>query len=260
MSSQFDAAYAEAIANAPSARRRQGVKALDAAGRHHGGFDVARGKTGHHQKLDVARHPEKAQATHRKLRAKDRPLAGDFVSDEAFAARLAAWFANAARVLRPGGAFYVWGGYANVANYPSALKAAGLYFSQAVIWVKEHPVLTRKDFMGNHEWAFYGWREGAAHRFHGPANVPDLWHVKKVSPQAMVHLTEKPVELSRLAMEYSSLPGEAVLDPFAGSGSTLIAAEQEGRRAYAMEIDPLYADVVVERWQRFTGREAVRDG
>ncbi len=89
---------------------------------------------------------------------------------------------------------------------------------QAIMWVKEHPVLTRKDFMGDHEWCFYGWREGAAHRFFGPANVPDVWSVKKVNPNAMVHLTEKPVELARLAIEYSSLPGDAVLDLFAGSG------------------------------------------
>jgi DNA modification methylase len=74
----------------------------------------------------------------------------------------------------------------------------------------------------------------------------------------MVHLTEKPVELSRRAIEDSSLPGEAVLDPFAGSGSALIAAEQTGRRAYLIEIDPLYADVVVERWERFTGNKAER--
>ena len=112
--------------------------------------------------------------------------------------------------------------------------------------------------MGNHEWCFYGWKEGSAHRFFGPANVPDVWSVKKVSPQAMVHLTEKPVELARRAIEYSSLPGEAVLDPFAGSGSTLIAAEQTARRAYLLEIDPLYCDIVVERWRAFTGQEARR--
>jgi DNA modification methylase len=112
--------------------------------------------------------------------------------------------------------------------------------------------------MGNHEWCFYGWREGAAHRFFGPPNVPDVWSVKKVNPIAMVHLTEKPVELARRSIEYSSRPGEAVLDLFAGSGSTLIAAEQTGRRAYLVEIDPLYCDVVVERWQRFTGRKAER--
>ena len=71
-----------------------------------------------------------------------------------------AWFGNIARVLEPGRCFYIWGGYANCANYPPVLKALKLYFAQAIIWVKEHPVLTRKDFMGNHEWCFYGWREG----------------------------------------------------------------------------------------------------
>ena len=87
-------------------------------------------------------------------------------------------------------------------------------------------MLTRKDFMGAHEWCFYGWREGAAHRFFGPANVPDLWPVKKVNPQSMVHLTEKPVELAVRAITYSRVPGENVLDLFGGSGSTLIAASR----------------------------------
>ena len=114
--------------------------------------------TQHHQGLDLARHPEKAKPTDKKLRAKDRPLANDFVSDEEFERLLQAWFGNLARVLEPGRGFYIWGGYANCGNYPPVLKANGLYFSQAVIWVKEHPVLTRKDFMGNHEWCFYGWR------------------------------------------------------------------------------------------------------
>jgi len=212
----------------------------------------------HHQSMDLARHPEKSKPTGKKLRAKDRPLANDFVSDQEFDRLLAAWFGNIARVLIPGGGFYIWGGYANCANYPPVLKAMELYFSQAVIWIKEHPVLTRKDFMGNHEWCFYGWKEGAAHRFFGPANVPDTWSVKKVNPQSMVHLTEKPVELARRAIEYSSRPGENVLDLFGGSGSTLIGAEMTGRRAYLMELDPLYCDVIVQRWEKFTGRKAER--
>jgi DNA modification methylase len=214
--------------------------------------------TTHHQGLDVARHPEKAQPTSKKLRAKDRPLANDFVSDEEFERLLHAWFGNMARVLLPGRAAYIWGGYANCANYPPALKANGLYFSQSIIWVKEHPVLTRKDFMGNHEWCFYCWREGAAHQFFGPNNATDVWSVKKVNPQNMVHLTEKPVELAARAMEYSSLPGENVLDLFGGSGSTLIAAEQTGRKAFLMELDPLYADVIVQRYEQFTGHKAER--
>ena len=145
-------AIAAGLSSFPAAK--SAVEASDAHGMHHQGFDLARHKT-------------KAKATG-KMRPKDRPLANDFVSDEAFDEMLLAWFGNIARVLQPGRCFYIWGGYANCANYPPVLKACGLYFSQAVIWVKEHPVLTRKDFMGNHEWAFYGWREGAGHKFYGP--------------------------------------------------------------------------------------------
>jgi DNA modification methylase len=474
------------------------------------------------------KHP----ATHKKLRAKDRPLANDFVSDQEFDRLLDAWFGNIARVLDPGRGFYIWGGYANCGNYPPFLKKHGLYFSQAIIWDKMHPVLTRKDFMGAHEWCqppdtmvqtaggtstlgqmrdddrvvsyyshssaivglrdgyrvkvgrrpyggklygvatpskqswgtdghiwtvrmtqdyasrwcvylmrrgtwwrvgmtkmrttwgfgvkgrllhelgdeawilslhdsaaearmqeqlvsiqfgipqtcwvtnrssshrqsdhirdfygqldadaqeaaacnalahfnrnrkypfvesndtrakfgarqsiqvrscnllpgsmevptpkrgqnvewtpiravdvqdysgevvslgvdthehyiadglvthncFYGWLEGAAHVYLGPNNATDLWQIKKVNPQSMVHLTEKPVELAVRAMQYSSRPGENVLDLFGGSGSTLIAAQQTGRHAYLMELDPLYSDVIVDRYQRFTGKPAV---
>lgn len=207
---------------------------------------------------DVARHPEKAKPTHRKLRAKDRPMLNDFLPDAAFAQALRGWFGQIARVLLPGRAAYIWGGYGNCGNYPPALREAGLHFSQTLIWDKEHAVLTRKDFMGQHEWCFYAWREGAAHKFYGPNNVTDLWRVKKVSPQKMIHLTEKPVELAVRAMQYSSRPGEHVLDLFGGSGSTLIAAEQTGRRAFVMELDPLYCDVIVQRWEQFTGKKAQR--
>jgi len=86
----------------------------------------------------------------------------------------------------------------------------------------------------------------------------DLWHLKKVNPQSMVHLTEKPVELAARAIEYSSKPGENVLDVFGGSGSTLIAAEQMGRKAFLMELDPLYSDVIVQRYETFTRKKAER--
>lgn len=268
----------------------------------------------HHQKFDAARQPGK-KPTGKKLRAKDRPLKNDFVEPDEFDRLLMAWFGNAARVLAPGGGFYIWGGYANCANYPAALAQAELYFSQAIIWVKEHPVLTRKDFMGNHEWCFYGWREGGAHRFFGPHNVADtwqlssaprgnvsigggvrltfedgrqldvlppaadvkrreikvtsdnvllcslaeetdVWRVKKVPPASMIHLTEKPVELAVRAIRLSTLRGENVLDLFGGSGSTLIGCHQTDRRAYLMELDPLYCDVIVQRFEAFTGQKA----
>jgi DNA modification methylase len=219
------------------------IEASDAQGLHHQGFDLARDKT-------------KAKKTTAKLRPKDRPLANDFVSDEEFDKLLRAWFGNIARVLEPGRGFYIWGGYANCGNYPPVLKEYKLYFSQAIIWVKEHPVLTRKDFMGNHEWCFYGWKEGAAHLYLGPNNATDVWPVKKVNPQSMIHLTEKPVELAVRALQYSSRPGENVLDLFGGSGSTLIGAEQTGRKSFLMELDPLYCDVIVQRYENFTGNKA----
>jgi DNA modification methylase len=278
----------------------------------------AAGKKTHHQSLDLARHPEK-KATSKQMRAKDRPLANDFLPPAEFEAMLRAWFCNASRVLMPGGSFYIWGGYANIANYPAALKDAELFFAQGIIWIKEHPVMTRKDFMGNHEWCFYGWKEGAAHRFFGARNLPDVWQfcparsgaqsaaigrglrleskdgsridvtppgnselptvrvsesgvqlfgeneasdvwsVKKVSSQKMVHLTEKPVELAARAMRFSSRPGENVLDLFGGSGSTMAAAEQSDRRALLMELDPPYCDVIVARWENLSGKKAELD-
>jgi len=224
-------------------RVRQTMKALDAQGHHHAA-------------MRLAGHPNLLGNVDRQLRPKDRPLVNDFISDQAFGEMLLAWFGNMARALGPGRSFYIWGGYANIANYPAALAACNLYFSQTIVWVKEHPVLTRKDFMGNHEWAFYGWKHDAGHRFFGPANATDVWSVKKVPSQKMVHLTEKPVELAVRAIQYSSLAGENVLDLFGGSGSTLIACEQTGRKAYLMEIDPLYCDVIVQRWERFTGKKA----
>lgn len=207
------------------------------------------------QKLDLMRakaNPKKKG----KMRAKDRPLENDFLPDAEFDALLLSWFGNLAVALGPGCSYYIWGGYANVANYPAPLAASGLYFSQCIIWHKLHPVLTRKDFMGDHEWCFYGWKKGGPHRWFGPNNVGDVWQVKKVPSQKMEHLTEKPVELARRAMVYSRQPGENVLDLFGGSGSTMIAAEETGRRAFLMEKDQLYCDVIVSRWERLTGKKA----
>lgn len=211
----------------------------------------------HHQKFDSQRRDGDVKATAGKMRPKDRPLEGDFLSDEDFEKRLDEWFRNIARVLPPGAPYYAWGGYANLANYPPALKRNGLYFSQCIVWDKMHPVLTRKDYLGAFEICFYGWKEGAAHKWYGPNNIPDLWHVKKIPPQQMQHLTQKSVELAARAITYSSQPGETVLDPFGGSGSTLIGALQTGRIARIMEIDCAYADLIVDRFQRYTGTPAI---
>ena len=113
--------------------------------------------------------------------------------------------------------------------------------------------------MGNHEWCFYRWREGAGHQFYGPSNAVDTWSIRKVNPASMVHLTEKPVELAARAIEYSSRRGENVLDLFGGSGSTMMGCEHTGRRAFLMELDQAYCDVIVTRWETKTGRKATRE-
>ena len=115
----------------------------------------------HRQPSDLERSPEKSKPTQRTLPAKDRPLGNDFVSDEEFDRLLAAWFGNIARVLLFGHGFYCWGGYANVANYLPVFNGTGLYFSQAVIWHKMHPVLTRTDRMGRRlERVSFAWERG----------------------------------------------------------------------------------------------------
>ena len=209
------------------------------------------------QSRDYVADPTKATPTTTKMRAKDRPLINDNVSDEEFERLLDAWFGNIVHVLDAGRTAYIWGGYANLANYPQVMKKHRLYLSQCLVWNKLHPVLARKDFLCSYELCFYCWKEGAAHKFFGPNNVPDLWDVKKIASQNTVHLTEKPVELAVRAIQYSSQPGENVLEIFGGSGSTLIACEQTERKCYCMELDELYCDIIVNRWEQFTGKTAV---
>jgi hypothetical protein len=114
-----------------------------------------------------------------------------------------------------------------------------------------------KDFMSCYELCYYCWREGAAHKFFGPHNERDLWEVKKEPNQRTVHPTQKPVELAVKALMLSSKQGENILELFGGSGSTLIACEQTGRKCFAMEIDEAFCDVIVERWSKFTGKEPI---
>jgi DNA modification methylase len=242
----YNVAVAPRTNNAWASGERRGMPRPELA-EAFGGWDLKQEAAGGKPKTD------------KKIRPRDRVLKNDFVSDEEFDRLLDAWFGNIARVLEPGRCFYIWGGYANLGNYPPFLKKNGLYFSQGIIWDKEHPVLTRKDFMGAFEICFYGWREGAGHKYLGPNNATDLWHIKKVSPNKMIHLTEKPVELAVRAMQYSSRSGENVLDLFGGSGSTLIAAEQTGRKAFLMELDALYCDVIVQRYEQFTGKKAEQE-
>lgn len=193
---------------------------------------------------------------------------------------------NCQKVMRPGACIYV--AHADTARlvFTQSFLAAGLKLAQVLIWVKSSAVLSRQDYNWRHEPILYGWKEGSGHYFCGNftkstvlEQLDRLEELKKDELVALarelrqaltttlhhdrpqkseLHPTMKPVALVRELMENSSVTGQTVLDPFGGSGTTLIAAEQLNRTARLMELDPKYVDVIVRRWQDFTGKSAVR--
>jgi len=206
----------------------------------------------------VTRGIASANSTAKKRPARRRRPANDLVVDETPATRLNAWLDNLARVLLPGRAFYLWCSFSTLGSYYSVLREVGLHISQPIIWVKAYPTSVSKDFKSSFECALYGWREGRAHQFYGRHDAEDVWSEMEACPIRTSPWSEKPVALAMRAIEYSSRPGEHVLDPFGGSGSTVIAAEQMGRKAFVMEVNPKHCDVIVTRWERLSGKQAVR--
>ena len=218
-------------------------------------------------------------------------LQNDDMNDEAFYEFLKAAFMQVTQNLKQGGAFYVWHADKNGNAVSAAMDEAGVPPKQRLIWVKNNLVQSlNNDYQNKHESCWYGWRKGAAHFFtpdrtqttvfedarefakmskaelvalleqifDEDSGVPvDVIHEKRPHVNDL-HPTMKPVRLIARTMRNSTRPGELVLDPFGGSGTTIIAAEQLGRRAYLMEIDPRYCDVIVERWERWTGKQAQR--
>jgi DNA modification methylase len=142
--------------------------------------------------------------------------------------------------------------------YP-AFREAGGHWSTYIIWAKNTFTLGRSDYQRQYEPMLYGWREGVKHFWCGDRDQGDIWFIDKPHSNDL-HPTMKPVELVERAIQNSSSKGDLVLDPFAGSGSTLIACEKVGRRAGVVEVDARYVDVIVRRWQTYTGRTAYLDG
>lgn len=157
--------------------------------------------------------------------------------------------------LRPGGAVYVFApGGSQHLPFLLALRDAGLEVHQSLVWLKDRFVLGRGDYHARHETILYGWKPGAAHHFAGGRAQDTVWECPRPARNAE-HPTQKPVALVERAVRNSSRPGEAVYDPFVGSGTTLVVAEVAGRRGFAMEIDPEYAQVALGRWAALTGRQ-----
>ena len=190
-----------------------------------------------------------------KLRGTNRPILNDNLGD-GFQDFLLAAFKPA--LARCNGAVYVAMSSSELDTLQSAFRFAGGKWSTFIIWAKNTFTLGRSDYQRQYEPILYGWPEGTTRHWCGDRDQGDVWHFNKPRVNDL-HPTMKPVELVERAIRNSSRPGDVVLDPFGGSGTTLIAAEKSGRQARLIELDPKYVDVIVRRWQEYAGAQAVRE-
>ncbi|MCA3238165.1 MAG: site-specific DNA-methyltransferase [Curvibacter sp.] len=190
-----------------------------------------------------------------KMRGKDRAILNDNLGDGFYDFLLAALTPTIAHCR---GGIYVAMSSSELDVLQAAFRAAGGKWSTFIIWAKNTFTLGRADYQRQYEPILYGWPEGAQRHWCGDRDQGDVWNIKKPQKNDL-HPTMKPVELVERAIRNSSRPGNVVLDPFGGSGTTLIAAEKSGRLARLIELDPKYADVIVRRWQEWTGKQATRE-
>jgi DNA modification methylase len=189
-----------------------------------------------------------------KMRGKNRPILNDNLGD-GFGSFLTDACMNI--LTHTKGAVYIAMSSSELDTLQSAFRAAGGKWSTFIIWAKNTFTLGRADYQRQYEPILYGWRDGADHFWCGARDQGDVWNVKKPQKNDL-HPTMKPVELVERALRNSSKTRDLVLDPFGGSGSTLIACEKAGRRARLIELDPKYVDVIIRRWQQWSGKEATR--
>ena len=184
-------------------------------------------------------------------------IQNDNMLDATFYDFLFSAFDNMFENTKRGGAIYVCHSDTEGLNFRNAFKNAGYKLAECLIWVKSALVMGRQDYHWRHEPILYGWKEGAAHYFIDDRTQDTVWEFKKPKKNAL-HPTMKPLELCAKAIYNSSRSGDIILDLFGGSGSTLIACEQLNRNCYMMELDEKYVDVIIDRWEKFTGRKAVK--
>jgi DNA modification methylase len=191
-----------------------------------------------------------------KLRGKKRRIANDNLGQD-FAQFLRDSLVNILAVTK--GAIYVCMSSSELHTLHQAFTEAGGHWSTFVIWAKNTFTMGRSDYQRQYEPILYGWKDGTDHFWCGARDQGDIWFVKKPVSNDL-HPTMKPVELVERAIRNSSKGRDTVLDPFGGSGTTLIACEKAERQARLIELEPKYCDVIIRRWQEFTGREASLDG
>jgi DNA modification methylase len=183
-------------------------------------------------------------------------IQNDSMGDGDFRQFLRDAYVAADAVMKAGAVFYIWHADSEGYNFRGAAKDAGWQVRQCLVWKKSSLVMGRQDYHWQHEPCLYGWKEGAAHLWATDRKQTTILEFNKPSRNGE-HPTMKPVELFEYQMLNNTKGADLVLDSFGGSGTTIIAAEKHGRYGRLMELDPKYCDVIIKRWQDFTGKQAV---
>ena len=183
-------------------------------------------------------------------------IQNDSMGNDDFRQFLRDAYSAADAVMKPGAVFYIWHADSEGYNFRGAAYDAGWQVRQCLIWKKSVMVMGRQDYHWRHEPCLYGWKNGAAHLWASDRKQTTILEFDKPSRNGE-HPTMKPVELFEYQMLNNTKGADIVLDSFGGSGTTIIAAEKHGRHARLMELDPKYCDVIIKRWQDFTGKQAV---
>ena len=184
-------------------------------------------------------------------------IQNDNMDDETFREFLRVSFFNANSVMKEGAVFYIWHADSEGYNFMGACHDIGWKVRQCLIWCKNTLVMGRQDYHWKHEPCLYGWKEGASHLWASDRKQTTVLEFDRPSV-SKEHPTMKPVGLFDYLIKNNTKKDDIVLDLFAGSGTSIIACEQNGRIAYSMELDPKYVDVIISRWEKLTGQQAER--
>jgi len=186
-------------------------------------------------------------------------IENDSMSDDQFRSFLRDAFVTADTSMKAGAVFYIWHADSEGYNFRGACRDAGWKVRQCLVWKKQTLVMGRQDYHWKHEPCLYGWKDGAGHLWATDRKQTTVLEFDRPS-RSTDHPTMKPVALFEYQMLNNTKGGDIILDSFGGSGTTCIAAEKNGRESRLMELDPKYCDVIVQRWQDFTGKQATLEG
>ena len=183
-------------------------------------------------------------------------IQNDSMTDEKFGEFLVKAFRSADEVMKDGAAFYIWHADLEGFNFRKACRDAGWQLRETLVWNKNSLVLGRQDYQWKHEPCLYGWKKGT-HHWYGDRKQTTVIDMDRPTASRL-HPTMKPIGLFAYLLTNSTQNGDVVFDSFGGSGTSIMACEQLGRKCYTMELDPKYVDVIIKRWEEYTGKKAVK--